>query len=107
LDIPGITHVFNYSIPSDAEDFANRIGRTARAGKTGKAISLISRDDHPGFGRILNKFRYEVEKMENPDFNILPFEAGRRRSDGFRGGGRRFSRGSKPRGRRNRYSGRR
>jgi len=100
LDITGVTHVFNYSIPNDAEDFANRIGRTARAGKTGKAISLIARDDHPGFGRILRKFRYEVEKMENPDFNILPFET-RRRSSGRRNFGGRGRGNSRGRGRRN------
>ncbi|MBI4573185.1 MAG: DEAD/DEAH box helicase [candidate division NC10 bacterium] len=40
LHIEGITHVFNYDLPQDAEDYVHRIGRTARAGASGKAISL-------------------------------------------------------------------
>jgi ATP-dependent RNA helicase RhlB len=40
LHIEGVTHVFNYDLPQDAEDYVHRIGRTARAGASGKAISL-------------------------------------------------------------------
>ncbi len=40
LHIEGITHVFNYDLPQDAEDYVHRIGRTARAGASGRAISL-------------------------------------------------------------------
>ncbi|HXI04322.1 MAG TPA: DEAD/DEAH box helicase, partial [Candidatus Saccharimonadales bacterium] len=42
LDIEGITHVVNYDVPMDADDYVHRIGRTARAGKEGKAITLVS-----------------------------------------------------------------
>lgn len=42
LDIAGVSHVFNYDIPSDAEDYVHRIGRTGRAGQKGIAISLIT-----------------------------------------------------------------
>ncbi len=42
LDIDGITHVVNYDAPMDADDYVHRIGRTARAGKAGQAITLIS-----------------------------------------------------------------
>ncbi|HRK25223.1 MAG TPA: DEAD/DEAH box helicase, partial [Beijerinckiaceae bacterium] len=46
LDIPDVSHVFNYDLPSHAEDYVHRIGRTGRAGKSGTAISLVtSRDD--------------------------------------------------------------
>jgi ATP-dependent RNA helicase DeaD len=41
LDITGVTHVFNYAIPEDAESYVHRIGRTGRAGKEGKAITLV------------------------------------------------------------------
>ena len=37
LDIKSVTHIFNYSIPRNAEEYTNRIGRTARAGESGKA----------------------------------------------------------------------
>jgi len=40
LHIDGVTHVFNYDLPQDAEDYVHRIGRTARAGATGEAISF-------------------------------------------------------------------
>jgi ATP-dependent RNA helicase DeaD len=42
LDIPGVSHVFNYDIPFEAEDYIHRIGRTGRAGAKGIAISLIT-----------------------------------------------------------------
>lgn len=41
LHIPGVTHVINYDLPDDAEDYVHRIGRTARAGEAGDAISFI------------------------------------------------------------------
>ena len=40
LHIPAVTHVFNYDLPDDCEDYVHRIGRTGRAGATGHAISL-------------------------------------------------------------------
>jgi len=41
LHIPNVTHVINYDLPEDAEDYVHRIGRTARAGAAGKAISFV------------------------------------------------------------------
>ncbi|MFN0226321.1 DEAD/DEAH box helicase, partial [Paenibacillus sp. KR2-11] len=45
LDVEGITHVYNYDIPHDAEGYIHRIGRTGRAGQTGKAITFVSPRD--------------------------------------------------------------
>jgi ATP-dependent RNA helicase DeaD len=45
LDIENVTHVFNYDIPENPEDYVHRIGRTARAGKTGKAITFVSKEE--------------------------------------------------------------
>ena len=73
LDIKNVTHIFNYSIPKNTEDYTNRIGRTARAGESGKAISLLSRDDHNSFRRIIRSFSYEIEKMDAGDFRIISF----------------------------------
>jgi len=42
IDIKGLSHVINYELPYNAEDYVHRIGRTARAGNTGLAVSLIS-----------------------------------------------------------------
>ena len=45
LDIPSVSHVFNYDVPSNAEDYVHRIGRTGRAGRTGQAFTFISDSD--------------------------------------------------------------
>jgi ATP-dependent RNA helicase RhlB len=45
IHVEGITHVVNYDLPEDAEDYVHRIGRTGRAGATGTAISFVSEDD--------------------------------------------------------------
>jgi ATP-dependent RNA helicase RhlB len=41
LHIPGVSHVFNFDLPQDAEDYVHRIGRTARAGASGDAVSFV------------------------------------------------------------------
>ncbi|MEM1284171.1 MAG: DEAD/DEAH box helicase [Pseudomonadota bacterium] len=45
LDIPAVSHVFNYDVPTHAEDYVHRIGRTGRAGRTGTAITLAASSD--------------------------------------------------------------
>src|SRR5690606_2135379 len=45
LDIPDVSHVFNYDIPIHAEDYVHRIGRTGRAGRSGKSFTLVTRSD--------------------------------------------------------------
>lgn len=45
IDLPNISHVFNYDLPRQTEDYVHRIGRSGRAGRTGIAINLCSRDD--------------------------------------------------------------
>ncbi len=64
LDIKNVSHIFNYDIPRTPVDYTHRIGRTARLGKSGKTISLLSQYDHESFRRIM---RYtEIEKMDRP-----------------------------------------
>jgi ATP-dependent RNA helicase RhlE len=45
IDVDGISHVFNFDLPNEPETYVHRIGRTARAGATGSAISLVSADE--------------------------------------------------------------
>ena len=52
LDVPGITHVINYDLPKNPEDYVHRIGRTGRAGATGIAVSLASPRDSMQLKRI-------------------------------------------------------
>src|SRR5204862_39170 len=52
LHIEGVTHVFNYDLPFDAEDYVHRVGRTARAGASGRAISLACEEYVDGLQAI-------------------------------------------------------
>ncbi|MCL4162328.1 UNVERIFIED_CONTAM: hypothetical protein GTU68_040439, partial [Idotea baltica] len=45
LDIPEVSHVFNFDVPINAEDYVHRIGRTGRAGRSGTAFTLVTGDD--------------------------------------------------------------
>ena len=45
IHVKGISHVINYTLPEDPEDYVHRIGRTGRAGATGTSISFASEDD--------------------------------------------------------------
>ena len=61
LDVPALSHVINYDLPRQTEDYVHRIGRCGRAGRTGIAISLCSMDDRPQLNAIN---RYLDRKME-------------------------------------------
>ena len=52
LDIPDVSHVFNFDVPTHAEDYVHRIGRTGRAGKSGVAISIVTRADQKHIAEI-------------------------------------------------------
>jgi ATP-dependent RNA helicase DeaD len=55
LDIPGVSHVYNYDIPRESKQYIHRIGRTARAGADGKAINILCRKDYDNFSQILKE----------------------------------------------------
>ena len=63
IDVPAIGHVINYDIPEDPLIYFHRIGRTARAGGTGRAISLVSQDRIEDFGRILRQTEHPIRKL--------------------------------------------
>lgn len=63
IDVPAVGHVINYDIPEDPLIYFHRIGRTARAGGTGKAISLVSQDRIEDFGRILRQTEHPIRKL--------------------------------------------
>ncbi len=61
LHIDGISHVYNYEIPKDVESYTHRVGRTARAGNEGEAISLVAKGEDQGFFRqILFQYRGSI-----------------------------------------------
>ncbi|SFG63785.1 DEAD/DEAH box helicase [Oribacterium sp. WCC10] len=66
IDIPKISHVFNYDLPEETESYIHRIGRVGRAGQTGEAITLCSRDE---MGLL-----YDIEKMMQKEIPELETE---------------------------------
>lgn len=86
LHIDDITHVFNYDLSKDPQEYIHRIGRTARAGESGKAITLLSPKDHGLFAEILARYKVEVKELVEKEFPRLRFEAGFEREEGFRRG---------------------
>ena len=67
IDIKGINLVINYDIPSDAEDYVHRIGRTARGDNTGVALTFINADDCHNFSKIESLIGKEVRKLALPE----------------------------------------
>jgi len=67
IDIKGINLVINYDIPSDAEDYVHRIGRTARGDNTGVAITFINADDCYNFSKIEKLIEKDVKKLALPE----------------------------------------
>ena len=59
LDIPDVSHVFNYDVPIHAEDYVHRIGRTGRAGRSGKAFTIATRSD--------TKYHRRDRKADRPE----------------------------------------
>ena len=111
LDIPDVSHVFNYAPPPKDEDYVHRIGRTGRAGRTGESYTLVSPIDEKSWGFVLKMIKKDVEEFMPEglleELKDLPPEekSGRGRSDrdGRRGRGDRSSgRGDRSRGRRQR-----
>ena len=66
IDIDDIRIVINYDVPRDCDDYIHRIGRTARAGTKGRAITLVNVEDQEYFKRIEDFIEQDVPKMEVP-----------------------------------------
>ncbi|QQZ59212.1 DEAD/DEAH box helicase [Paenibacillus sonchi] len=66
IDIENITHVINYDIPMEKESYVHRTGRTARAGKSGKAITFATPDEHKWVGEIERYIGFSLPVMDAP-----------------------------------------
>jgi ATP-dependent RNA helicase RhlE len=92
IDVEGIELVVNYDVPPDPEDYVHRIGRTARAERTGTAITFINDQDQSRFARIESLIGREIEKLPLPEgYGPAPvYNPRERRRDGGRnrGGGK-------------------
>lgn len=96
LHIPGVSHVINFDLPQDAEDYVHRIGRTARAGASGDAISFACEEYVYSLPDIEEYIGSKIP-TEKVDFDALPeLQPPKRVERGRRGGGRAGGR-SRPR----------
>jgi superfamily II DNA/RNA helicase len=93
IDVSTVTHVINFDLPRQAEDYVHRIGRTGRAGRTGLAISFVAPDEHRQI-KLIERFTgqpIEVDVVPGLEPTVQP----RRASEGRKpGGGRGGYRGT-------------
>ncbi|MEO0467423.1 MAG: DEAD/DEAH box helicase [Pseudomonadota bacterium] len=95
LDIPEVSHVFNFAPPPKDEDYIHRIGRTGRAGRTGESFTIVAPEDEKAWAGVLRMIAKDVEDfmpagLEEELKDLPPDEGGRRgrgRNEG-RGRGR-------------------
>ena len=97
LDVPSVSHVFNYDVPNHSEDYVHRIGRTGRAGREGDTIMLVARLDENNYQDILNLLKVDgIEEIDVPGIEDFPKDGGRKKDRGRKGDrkGRRGDKGS-------------
>ncbi len=66
LDVPSVSHVFNFDVPGHPEDYVHRIGRTGRAGREGKAITICSGRDEKALAAVESLLQKDIARLENP-----------------------------------------
>jgi len=64
LDIPAVSHVFNFDVPVHAEDYVHRIGRTGRAGRSGTAITLVAPADGKHIDAVIKLIQRDIPYIE-------------------------------------------
>ena len=103
IDVEGIELVLNYDAPPDPEDYVHRIGRTARAQRTGRAITFINSDDVRRFQRIEELIGKEVPKIPlpagfapSPEYKVIRSAGGHSSSGRPGGSGNKGASGRKP-----------
>lgn len=89
LDIDNVSHVYNYDVSKDPKDYTHRIGRTARAGKEGKAITILASRDYENFGTLTQSEEIKITSEELPEIEIVRIRIDSRRNNN------RFDRGPK------------
>ena len=67
LDVPSVSHVFNFDVPSHAEDYVHRIGRTGRAGRDGKAIMICTPGDEKNLEDVERLLEKEIPRLGDPE----------------------------------------
>lgn len=74
LDIPSVDIVFNYDLPPDSKTYIHRVGRTARAGKSGHAISIVTQYDVEIFKRTEAALKMELTELKTEKEEVMIFK---------------------------------
>ncbi|WP_455477477.1 DEAD/DEAH box helicase [Bartonella sp. B41] len=72
LDIPAVSHVFNYDVPMNAEDYIHRIGRTGRANRSGKAFTIVAKEDQKYVSAIEEISNKKIEWLNGDLSTLIP-----------------------------------
>lgn len=67
LDLPDVSHVFNFDVPVNSEDYIHRIGRTGRAGKSGRAFMLVTSGDFKSLSAIEKMIGKKIDELPRPN----------------------------------------
>ncbi|HEY4585541.1 MAG TPA: C-terminal helicase domain-containing protein, partial [Brevundimonas sp.] len=100
LDIPAVSHVFNYDVPHHADDYVHRIGRTGRAGRLGEAFMIVTPADDKSLDKVLKLIKKEPVELPLDDIDFASIKDRPRddsRSGRGRGRGERSERGGRSR----------
>ncbi|MBR9677091.1 DEAD/DEAH box helicase [Candidatus Woesearchaeota archaeon] len=86
LDIPNVSHVYNYDLPQDSKEYIHRIGRTARAGKKGSVVNLVADRDHDNFSSIITSHReLKITRLALPQFEKVTIKDFKKTKKTFKG----------------------
>ncbi|MBC7133667.1 MAG: DEAD/DEAH box helicase [Roseovarius sp.] len=66
LDVPSVSHVFNFDVPGHPEDYVHRIGRTGRAGRSGKALTICNPRDEKALAAVEALIQKEIPRLPDP-----------------------------------------
>lgn len=99
LDIPDVSHVFNYDVSHHADDYVHRIGRTGRAGKLGQAFMIVTPADDKSLDKVLKLIKMDPQELVLDGIDFAAIKDGPARDDKRSGGRERSGERSRSRSR--------
>jgi superfamily II DNA/RNA helicase len=100
LDIPNVSHIFNFDVPTHAEDYVHRIGRTGRAGRSGEAVTIATRAEGKYIDAIEKLIGKAILRAGDAPADAAPAEDGEKEKSRRRPDDRGKAKGSRRRGER-------
>ena len=88
LDVPHVEHVINFDLPMQDEDYVHRVGRTARNGAEGEAVSLVTPDEHRDWNRLVKKYDIPDSLLEEGPRTAKKKKSSGKRARSVKSGGK-------------------